>query len=278
MRYRQHLIVTIILLVIALIASACSTPAKAEIAAVLIKASDYTFTAPSEVQAGLVSITFENGGQEVHHLQLVALKAGVTTEQVMAALAENAEAMFPLLQGIPGGVGPLDPGGSGQVTVRLEAGNYLLLCFIPDKAGVPHIAHGMIAPLTVKGAMPANQPEPASSGTVRLVNFSFALPETIKSGQQIWKIVNAGDQPHEIALLKLADGKTMADVMAYNQKPEGAPPFANIGGFQGINPGASGWLHLDLTPGTYIAVCHIPDPASGKAHSELGMMLPFVVQ
>ena len=58
---------------------------------------------------------------------------------------------------------------------------------------------------------------------------------------------------------------------------DGAPPFEDAGGLQGIDPGESGWLNLDLQPGNYVALCHIPDPASGKAHEELGMVLPFSV-
>jgi len=279
MRRIHDSLITLGLLMIALISAACTMPvARAEIVSITIKGGDHTFDAPPELPAGPVSLNFENVGHEVHHVQLVALNEGVTTEQVMAALQQGATALFPLLRGLPGGVGPLDPGKSGRVTVTLTAGNYLLLCFLQNQQGVPHLALGMVAPLTVKGEMPTNQSEPASVGTVRLINFSFVLPQAVKAGKQTWKIVNEGTQPHEITLIKLAAGKTLADLAAFNQNPQGAPPFANIGGFQGIDPRASGWLHLDLTPGTYVAMCHIPDAASGKAHHELGMMLPFTVQ
>jgi hypothetical protein len=60
--------------------------------------------------------------------------------------------------------------------------------------------------------------------------------------------------------------------------PNGAPPFANVGGFQAITPGETGWLNLDLTPGEYVALCYVPDPASGHAHLELGMVMPFRVK
>lgn len=78
--------------------------------------------------------------------------------------------------------------------------------------------------------------------------------------------------------MKLAEGKTIDDVMAWAKDPTTAPPFMNVGGFQGINPGATGWMELDLAAGEYIAICHIPDPATGKAHEELGMVLPFTVK
>ena len=99
----------------------------------------------------------------------------------------------------------------------------------------------------------------------------------MKAGKQIWSVTNKGQQLHEINLMKLSTGKTIDDVMAWVMQPAGPPPFMNVGGFQGINPGATGWMELDLAAGEYIAICHIPDPATGKAHEQLGMVLPFTV-
>jgi hypothetical protein len=46
---------------------------------------------------------------------------------------------------------------------------------------------------------------------------------------------------------------------------------------QGLNPGSSGYPALNLQPGTYAAICLIPDPASGKPHAALGMAKDFTV-
>ncbi len=250
------------------------------IPAITVKGGDFNFEVPPQVQAGLVSITFENVGQEVHHMQLVQLKDGVTMEQLLAELPKGDAALVALLKGIIGGVGPLDPGGSGRVTLELNAGTYVFMCFVPSHDGVPHLVKGMIAPLIVKGDAPAGQPKPISDGAVTFKDFSFELPGAIKTGQQIWQVFNEGTQPHEISLIKLAEGKTLEDVMKFDGDPhaQGEAPHQNVGGFQGIDPGKTGWLHLDLEPGTYVAICHIPDAASGKPHSELGMVQTFTVK
>jgi uncharacterized cupredoxin-like copper-binding protein len=284
---RKSLLITFTTMVIlALLLAACntaSTGAKVALAAqipeITIKAADFSFDAPAQIEAGLVKIKLVNDGQEPHHAQIVRLNDGVTLEQFQAALQEGEAAAFPLVAFV-GGPGLVDPGLSTQVTLDLTPGQYVLLCFIPSHDGVPHLAKGMVRPLEVVAGTDkaqASQSQPQADATVKLLDFSFVLPAEIKTGRQIWQIVNEGQQPHEIMLIKLAAGKGIADVQAFLHSPEGAPPFSQIGGFQAINPGASGWLNLNLIPGEYVAICHIPDPASGHAHSELGMIMPFTV-
>jgi len=257
--------------------SACSSTGANQIPQITIKASDYAFEAPAQVEAGLASIVIENQGQEPHHAQLVRLNDGVSMEQFQAALQQGPEAALPLVT-LDGGPGVVPPGKSQRVTVRLSPGQYVLLCLVPSADGVPHLAKGMMAPMQVVEAKnPAQVQVPQADGTARLLDFSFVLPANVKAGQQVWTIANEGQQPHELALVRLADGKTMQDVAAFMQAPNGPPPFEDAGGMQGIDPGETAWLNLDLQPGNYVALCHIPDPASGKAHEELGMVMPFSV-
>lgn len=245
---------------------------------IVITASDYTFAAPAQVEAGLVSVTLKNDGQEPHHVQLARLNDGVDIAQFQEAMQAGPEA-FGLVTWA-GGPAVVDPGASQTVTVELTPGTYLLLCFVPNHEGTPHIALGQMSSMeVVEPAEPqTGVTQPQADGIVKMLDFSYVLPTDIKAGPQVWEIANEGEQPHEINLIKLADGKTMADVQAFMHNPHGAPPFNNAGGLQGIDPGESGWLHLNLTPGEYVALCHIPDPASGKAHEELGMVIPFTVK
>jgi len=245
---------------------------------IIITANDYTFGVPAQVEAGLVSVTLKNEGQEPHHVQLARLNDGVDIAQFQEALQTGPEA-FDLVTWA-GGPATVDPGASQTVTVDLTTGTYLLLCFVPDHEGTPHMALGQLASMeVVEPAEPrANVSQPKAGKVVKMLDFSYVLPAEVNAGSQVWEIVNEGDQPHEINLIKLANGKTMDDVAAFMHAPQGAPPFSNAGGLQGIDPGESGWLYLDLTAGTYVALCHIPDPASGHTHEELGMVIPFSVK
>lgn len=259
-------------------AAAPAAPESA-IPAVTIRTKDYSFEGPDELPAGLLSVTIVNDGPQPHHIQLARLNDGVTLDDLNAALQQSPEAALPLVS-LEGGPGVVPAQGVQTVTMNVPAGQYVLVCFVPDvKDGLPHLAHGMIQPITVveqAGAQTAQ--EPAADMEVEMRDFAFTIPVEVGAGAQTWKVTNKGQQPHEVALIKLGEGKTMDDVMHFLEQPEGAPPFTDAGGLQAIMPGASAWIDLELTPGTYVALCHVPDPASGKAHEELGMMTVFQVQ
>ncbi len=261
----------------ALSACAVAPAASTAPAAVTFKGADFSFEGPESIPAGLTTINFQNIGKEWHHIQLARINDGVTMQQLDEAMKKDSNAALGMVN-LVGGVAALDPNGNGSVTLKLQEGQYLLLCFIPSADGVPHLAKGMVRPLTVKGAGVAAT-EPSADITVDMKDFHFTMPAEVKAGKQVWKVVNNGPQPHEIALVRLADGKTLEDIYAWYAKPEGPQPFSMAGGMQAISSvGGSGFINLDLKPGNYVAICDIPDPASGKTHSELGMVMPFTVQ
>jgi len=288
MKSLKNQIVAPLLVALALTTSACATQvapavsaipvaAAAEPPVLKIVATDHHYMMPSQIKAGYINMVMENAGKEPHHAQFLRLNDGVTMEQFQAALQEGIAAVMTVAS-LTGGPSVIDPGMSQSVTLNLTPGQYMLLCVIAGADGVPHLAKGMVAPLTVTPAEKVAGAAPKADGQVRLLDFSFRLPQTIKAGQQTWEIKNDGKQPHEMTLIKLAEGKTMADVAAFMAQPAGAPPFADVGGMQGIMPGATAWLDLNLEPGSYVALCHIPDMASGEEHMHLGMIMPFSVE
>lgn len=255
-----------------------AAPATSAIPTVTIHTADYTFTGPAELPAGRVTVEIINDGPQPHHVQLLRLNDGVTLDQFMAALQVSEFEALPLIT-LEGGPAVVPAGGEQKATMDLPAGQYLLACFVADQTdGLPHLAHGMMQPIMVTGDATVTAAEPAADAEIVLKDFAFVTPDKAAAGHHTWKVSNTGKQPHEINLLKLADGKTMADVMTYLQAPEGAPPFVAAGGLQAINPGATAWVDLDLTPGTYIAICFVPDPASEMPHLALGMMRPILVE
>ena len=145
---------------------------------------------------------------------------------------------------------------------------------------MPHFLMGMIKTFTVTTAANGTPTgTPTADGVVKLVNFSFEMPPTIKQGALL-EVINQGTQPHELTIVKPASGKTKQDVItAVTQHGAEAPqPYLPEGGVSALAPEMSGWVKLNLAPGQYVAVCFVPDSATGKAHSMLGMQTSFTVQ
>jgi hypothetical protein len=241
-----------------------------------VMASDYAFQAPDVLPSGLVTVRLMNHGQEPHHAQLLRLNDGVSFDQFAAALQAEGEGALRMTT-ITGGPGAVDPLKSSEVTLDLSPGSYALACFITSPDGVPHLAKGMLKPLTVadEAADPSTAPEAA--GTMTLRDFAFDLPDQVPAGRLTYKVVNDGPQPHELNILKLTPGSTVDDVRAWAANPSTPPPFEAVGGMNGLGPGEDGFMTVDLEPGAYVAICNIPDPASGWSHSRLGMIRAFTV-
>jgi hypothetical protein len=90
--------------------------------------------------------------------------------------------------------------------------------------------------------------------------------------------VNHGAQAHEFVVMRIDDGKSLNDVIPYLQAGfQGDKPLTFAGGSGGVEPGQAGYADFDLSPGQYVAMCFIVDPAPHKHHAELGMNLPFTV-
>ena len=259
---------------------------------VAVEASDFSFSLPDAIVGGLTGFQFTNNGQESHHMQILKLKPGVSRDQfsgmidqVIQALPEEGEAAFGRLFAVStaaGGPAPVGPGGKVNVVVDLDQGGYTLVCFVAGADGVPHILKGMLKSLTV-GARPDDQPpEPRTDEEVILVDFAFTgVPTSLSAGKTTFKVINAGQEPHEMTIFRLKDisAAQLRDIlMARADRAAGPPPFEEAGGFQAMMPGDSGWVRVDLTSGEYGLVCFIPSQSNqGAPHFALGMVSSLTV-
>lgn len=262
-----------------------TTPASS-IQTIDVTAKDFSFAiagqtgpAPATYTANRYRIHLTNTGTEDHQAQLARVNDGVTQQQLMAAAAQSPDNALKLVS-LVGGPNTIPPGGSQDVVVDLtNPGNYLMLCFVTSPIDhKPHIAKGMVLPFTVTAATGAEAAAPKSDGTVKMSDYQFELPSNV--GHGTFKVINDGPQPHEMSLIKLAPGKTVSDVLTFLQAttPSGPPPFTSAGGAAGIQKGGEEWVTLDLQPGSYAAICFIPDAKDGKPHFAHGMVFPFTVK
>lgn len=109
---------------------------------IVMKLHDYTFTESAPLTAGRHTIRIENEADQSHEVLILKLEPGKNGMDV-AHWMENMTGPPPAA--IVGGITGITKGQVNYITVDLEAGDYAMLCFIPDaKDGRPHIAHGMV--------------------------------------------------------------------------------------------------------------------------------------
>ncbi len=112
---------------------------------------DFAFEMPA-MTAGTHTFRITNSGPALHEVQLVRLAPGATVESYGASLTPGYAGE---VQGTAvGGGGAISPGVQQWWTANLEAGDYLVTCFVPDAKGTPHMMMGMVQTFTI--AAPAS--------------------------------------------------------------------------------------------------------------------------
>jgi plastocyanin len=271
-----------VLLLPFLLLSACGEAdlATGSVPVVTFVATDFGYEGPAEIPAGLTEVRLENQGQEVHHLQLVLLEEGATIEQLEESLSEAPESMPDYVTMLGGPNGAM-PGQTINAYVDLEAGSYATLCTIPSPDGTPHVHKGMIRPLQVLATDVAEAAEaPDPDFVIEGLDFAFSLPDDIAPGDYTIRFENAGEEPHEVVVVRLDEGATAMDFAAAfgPDAPPGPPPGQTVGGTVGIEPGDAQSFDVSLENGSYALMCFFINPATGAPHFMLGMSREFVVQ
>ncbi|MBX3139212.1 MAG: hypothetical protein KF875_00495 [Trueperaceae bacterium] len=162
--------------------------------------------------------------------------------------------------------------------VDLEEGTYVVSASVDgNDASKPVYTSFMVT----EGGDQGTAPEVAN--VVHLSDFAFDFPATIAAGENLWEVSNTGAQPHIAAFFKLLPGKTTADLEAFlnGATDESTPPPFDTGtdlSIEALTPGATVYLPLDFSAGTWVAVCFVPDMHDpSTAHYMEGMIEEFVV-
>lgn len=228
------------------------------------------------VRAGTTQVRLTNRGRVAHQVQIGRLNAAMTPERFIQMFGSDGDRATVDALNWVGGVAVVGPGRSGTAQVDLTPGDYLLVCYVTDRDGTSHVMEGMVAPLHVV-AGDARTPEPPiePSETVVLDDYWIEVPSGFR-GRGPVEFRNDGSDPHEAVLLRLEDGRTLADVVAYQDDPTAPQPFTFAGGTASIDGGRSSMVTLDLQPGDYIAACFVP-ARNGTPHVDLGMVTTFTV-
>jgi len=283
-------------------------------------AARYLFDTEDTMPAGLVMIDLVNNGKLDHQVNFFRAKKAEDMGKIDTILASPTPDLALALSEFVGGSNTVAAGGEQKSVAKFEPGTYYLGCFLQDDDGVNHIGHGMIKKVTVtaaggsgggtsagttpKGSAPKGSTPPAADsvdeaaqaetmkkatvGEIKMKDFAILLPEPFV-GKGWYKVTNdEGLQAHEATMVKLADGKTKQDAIDWASAPAGPPPFTAAGGFGGLDPKLVAWVYFDLTPGTYVSLCFIPNtvkakdappgPPDLKPHVAHGMFTEFTIK
>jgi hypothetical protein len=242
-----------------------------------VTASDFAFQAPDSIPAGLEMFQLVNKGPSIHHMQVVQMDSGKTLSDLMAALRDPKQPAWVHMVGGPNAVAPTGVD-TAVIYQTLAAGNYALLCFLPDSVGRPHVALGEARALTVAptGATPAT--EPRADVVVRLKDYDFTIRGNLTAGRHTIRVINDGPQPHEVFLAALAPGRTAMDVVHWvHEGMKGMPPAKPMGGVSALDPHAHATIVATFAKGNYALICFLPDARDGKEHALHGMVKEITV-
>jgi hypothetical protein len=263
---RRRLAAVGVALVSASIIAACGSDDAADDTydrpAVTFTADDTSLRGPSEVPSGYVDVRLETvAGNVEHHLFVARLKDGVTFDEAMA----DDESFFTKMT-LKGGNGIIASGEDVVMTLYLEPGNYFAL----DN---PQNETSPTAQFTVVEAHRDAEPPEAQGRVTMGPGMLISAPDF--DGTGTWEFVNKDSADvHEAALVRLADGKTASDVVAWGAEGfEGPPPFeGSFGSMGALGPDQRAWITIEPgAPGEYALICFIPG-RDGIPHIAKGMV------
>lgn len=230
-----------------------------------ITAGEYTYELSGRPKAGWVEVEFDNRGIEYHMAGLVRLKKNVNAKQLQKALlSEEEDAGDELVAGDGGEVAPwpglLGPRQKMAMLVRLPAGRYGVFCFVPDPHGDTHVAHGMVKVFDVSKGRSSLRPPKDGVVDVMLTDTTVTVPGDSLPRRGYARVTNDGTTARNWNVAKLAQGVAVQEADGYfdqlfesdfQETADGEPPAVLVGGLWQLPAGASAYLVLDLSSGTY---------------------------
>lgn len=189
------------------------------------------------------------------------------TEEGFAEFANLPEWMPEII--FSGGVGLVSPGETGQTTIFIEPGNYVVECYV--KTGGKF--HPMSKALTVtENPSEGNPPTPTMEMEIS-GETGIKMMDEPEAGLQTIAVHFKDQGPHEhfmghdLHLVKLEKDSDLEDIGSWMNwaDPEGfntPAPVKFLGGVQEMPAGNTAYFTVDLQPGNYAWISEVPDPAS----------------
>ncbi len=232
---------------------------------IMITYADEGITAPSEIEGGLVNVSFvdERTDPRPSEPQIVRLLGDATFDDYTQALASDPASAREMISELGGGF--------GRNHFVLTEGDYFATLAGPPTKGPPAMAAFTVTAASTADTLPTSDVE------VEMLDFSFAMPDELAAGPQLWHVANRGAQSHHLLIWQRDEGVSHEDFLAgflSDTPPSGPPPMQWVTGWAATSPGEGGWMALDLAPGEYEILSLLPDFSESppvKSQIEQGM-------
>lgn len=236
-----------------------------------VKALDYAFAMPEEIPSGWVTFRMKNMGKEEHIAFIAPAPDSMNFEQTKAKVREAIELgqdrdwhFSNLSPGPFAQTGLVSPGQTAETTVKLNPGNYFMLCDVKTAENVIHDLKGMVTAFHVTDK-PGRSEKPKADIEIKLSKWAISTSDPIGAGAHTFA-VHAKDGPVYVEMARLKNDQTVWDVVDWFHLFQGGPsPFEFIGGVRETNI-----FRATLTPGRYALV----SPRSGVAGSRAEIVIP----
>lgn len=230
--------------------------------------------APDTIAPGWQRVRVDEDG--AGHILVVFRLEGHTTDATVRAFLTALDTTSNTPK--PGvALGGPEIGDTGVVVIRFSPGRYVLACVSKGDDGHRHAVGGESKGVVVRAgaASRARAAAPTATQRVRMVDFAYVGPERWRAGEHMLHVVNDGKQDHQVRIIRLKPGTTLAVWMRAERRGRLATPVAGVAR---MGPKMSAYLPVTLSPGEYVLNCLVSDPATGKMHIELGMVRSIIVE
>ena len=232
---------------------------------------------PPTVPAGITTVRLTIKGGVRREVVVHRIPAGTTPENLVRGAAGRPERWFDQWS-FGGPAAPRDSALDATATVDLRPGRYAIVAYEVDSAGRPRGDKYVWRDVTAMATsilIPDRFAVPDL--TVRIKDSNVTVLGTVRTGQRIVQVDNAGARPHELLIVRLRPGKTIDDVRRWDRDRAESPPFFYVGGLTPMSSGVTAQTKLLLQRGVHVVLCAMRHGGARERDYQRGVMTSFMV-
>lgn len=239
---------------------------------IILKGTEFNYQMPDTVPAGYNLIRLINTGSIWHEALIFRfINDSFSIRQYVSSVEKGID--FPPCAIDIGGPGMTVAKDSNEVIMNLMPGRHGIVCTIDN-----HLMAGMYKEFYVVNKSSSPNEPPKEDNVLTLTDSTFMFSKPISAGEHLIKVVNKGQQNHEVDFIKLNAGKTKDDYIKWFHNRSDDPSAVPVGGTLDIFPGGEVWVPIKLKKGNYYLSCMVPNAGTGKAHLDMGTIGEFSIK